>query len=375
MPTTTPTNWYEPADPDAIASPALLIYPERIKANIETLIEIAGDVQRLRPHVKTHKLPQVVKLHSEYGIHKLKCATIAEAEMVAECGVPDILLAYQPVGPNQQRLINLAQAFPGSQFGCLIDNEKTLRQMMAKVNSAEINLNIWIDLDNGNGRTGIKLGKSAEQLAKQIADAPNLTFAGLHVYDGQFAGLAIEQRIEQADNAFEAVDSMITNLANDGLDVPNVVVGGSPSFPVHALRSQVDLSPGTYSLWDAGYATICPELPFIHAGIVITRVISKPADNRICLDLGTKSIAPENPINKRVRLFAAQDVQYIKQNEEHLVIELSNADEFDVGDTLYGIPWHICPTVALHQEANAIDANGAHLGRWPIAARGRRLTY
>ena len=368
-------NWYKPNNPDAIASPALLLFPERVETNIEHLIAIAGDINRLRPHVKTHKLPQIVQMHLQRGIHKMKCATIAEAEMLATCGVADILLAYQPVGPNQRRLINLAQAYPDSQFGCLLDNETTLRQLARQLSETAVSLNIWIDIDNGNGRTGIQPGQAAENLANQISDTPQLTFTGLHIYDGHFAHLAIAVRSNQANAAFAPVQQMAQRLADDGLPVPNIVAGGSPTFPVHAQQTDVDLSPGTYTLWDMGYAARCPELPFLHAAVLLCRVISKPVANRLCLDLGHKAVAAENPLENRVRFLNAPEAAFISQNEEHLVIDLPNAADFAVGDLLYGVPWHICPTVALHQEAVVVGVDGDVNGRWPILARNRRLEF
>jgi D-serine deaminase-like pyridoxal phosphate-dependent protein len=365
--------WYEPKNPQNIFSPALLIYPHRIEANIQHLIEIAGDVGRLRPHVKTHKMAEVVTMHQKYGIDKLKCATIAEAEMVASCGVRDVLLAYQAVGPTQQRLVALARRFPDTQFGCLVDNEQVLRQLTAVLSPTEVQLNVWIDVDNGNGRTGISPGSAAENLAKLISDAPQLTFAGFHVYDGQFAGYAIDTRIEKVNEAFLPVYEMVKRLEAEGVEVNNIVAGGSPTFPVHALHADIDLSPGTYVLWDAGYSTICPELPFVPAAVLLTRVVSKPTVNRLCLDLGHKAVAAENPLDKRVRFLNAPEAKYIDQKEEHLVIEVANGEDFNLGDILYGVPWHICPTVALHQEATVIDENGAVTAQWPIVARNRQL--
>jgi D-serine deaminase-like pyridoxal phosphate-dependent protein len=366
-------TWYEPKNPQNIFSPALLIYPHRIEANIQHLIEIAGNAARLRPHVKTHKMPEVVALHQKYGIGKLKCATIAEAEMVARCGIPDVLLAYQPVGPTQKRLLALATHFPETHFGCLVDNEKVLRELAAVIAQTDLQLNVWIDVDNGNGRTGIPPGLAAENLAKLITDAPRLTFAGFHVYDGQFTNYAIETRTVKATEAFAPVHEMVNHLAAEGIEVGNIVAGGSPTFPVHALNTEIDLSPGTYVLWDMGYSTHCPELPFVPAAILLTRVVSKPAANRLCLDLGHKAVAAENPLDKRVRFLNAPEARCIDQKEEHLVIELPNGEDFDVGDILYGIPWHICPTVALHQEATVIDEAGAVIAHWPVVARNRKL--
>lgn len=366
--------WYEVQNVDKIASPALLIYPHRVEQNIQQMMEIAGDVSRLRPHVKTHKLPQVVAMHQAHGINKLKCATIAEAEMLAESGVPDILLAYQPVGPNQQRLIELAQRYPQLQFGCLIDNEKTLRELAAKLSDTDVVLNVWIDIDDGNQRSGIQPGPAAENLAKLLTDTPGIHFAGLHVYDGQFGGLTPEARIAGANEAFAPVTAMVEQLEADGVAVPNIVAGGTPTFPAHAGRGGVDLSPGTYSLWDVGYSTACPDQPFLCAAVLLVRVISKPGPNRLCLDLGHKAVAAENPLDRRVRFLNAPDAQFMGQNEEHLVIELPEGHGLEVGDVLYGIPWHICPTVALHQEVNVVNEEHEFIERWPIAARGRRLT-
>ena len=119
----------------------------------------------------------------------------------------------------------------------------------------------------------------------------------------------------------------------------------------------------------------CPELPFVPAAVVMTRVVSKPGPYRLCLDLGHKAVAAENPIENRVRFLNAPEAKFIDQKEEHLVIEVPEGQDFEVGDILYGVPWHICPTVALYQEANAIDKNGAVMAKWPVVARNRRLIF
>src|SRR5262245_5627838 len=99
--------WYWVSNADEIPSPALLVYPERIEENLDLMIMMSGGVQRLRPHIKTHKLAEVTQMQLDRGVTKFKCATIAEAEMAAACGAADVLLAYQPVGPNVERLLEL----------------------------------------------------------------------------------------------------------------------------------------------------------------------------------------------------------------------------------------------------------------------------
>src|SRR4029450_411009 len=104
-----PMAWYTVENVADIPSPALLVYPDRVDQNIRRMIEIAGGAERLRPHMKTNKLREVVRMHLDRGITRFKCATIAEAEMAAAAGAPDVLLAYQPVRPKVRRLVQLAE--------------------------------------------------------------------------------------------------------------------------------------------------------------------------------------------------------------------------------------------------------------------------
>ena len=123
---TSNNNWYQIDNEQEVFSPALLVYPDRIGHNIRKMIEIAGTADQLRPHVKTHKMAEIIKLQMNHGIHKFKCATISETEMVARCGVRDILLAMQPVGPNLGRYFQLKQEFPDTKISCIADSEEVI---------------------------------------------------------------------------------------------------------------------------------------------------------------------------------------------------------------------------------------------------------
>ena len=150
------------------------------------------------------------------------------------------------------------------------------------------------------------------------------------------------------------------------------MAGGTPTFPIHAQNDSFECSPGTCVLWDFGYAEKFADLEFLIAAVVLTRVVSKPGANRLCLDLGHKAIASENP-PPRVQFLNLPDATAISHSEEHLVVESAQAHRFAVGDCLYGVPRHICPTVALHSEAVVIN-HGMATERWRVTARERRLT-
>jgi D-serine deaminase-like pyridoxal phosphate-dependent protein len=125
-------------------------------------------------------------------------------------------------------------------------------------------------------------------------------------------------------------------------------------------------------LWDAGYAAKLPDLEFQNAAVLLTRVVSRPAPNRLCLDLGHKAVASEMP-HPRVMFPELSDARAVGHNEEHLVLETDRAAKFPVGSVLYGLPWHICPTVALHDRVQVVR-DGRITEEWTVTARARRLS-
>src|SRR5215831_18900308 len=356
-------SWHKVTNAREIASPALLVYPDRIEENIRRMLAIAGAAELLRPHVKTHKLAELVRMQITHGITKYKCATITEAEMTAGCGARDVLLAYQPVGPNVDRFVRLIKAFPNTKFSTIADDAETLRCLSAAASDATRQIEVFLDIDCGMHRSGVAPGPAATELYRLINKLPALNAGGLHAYDGHIHDRDPAERLKTCETAFASVQALRIELANIAdpssssnalgrLGQPDltVVAGGTPTFPIHARRKDVECSPGTCILWDAGYRTKLPDLPFLPAALLLTRVVSKPGGNRLCLDLGHKAVASENP-HPRVEFLELPDAKAIMHREEQLVIETARADQFVVGACLYGSPWHICPTVALHSEA------------------------
>ncbi len=141
---------------------------------------------------------------------------------------------------------------------------------------------------------------------------------------------------------------------------------------MHAARRDVQCSPGTVALWDASYAGKLPDLDFSPAAVLLTRVVSKPGGNRLCLDLGHKAVASEMP-HPRVVFPDLPDAQFVTHSEEHLVLESEAGRRLAVGDALLGVPWHVCPTVALHAEGVLIEG-GKVKGQSRIDARVRKIT-
>lgn len=364
-------NWYEVTDTSEIDSPALLVYPQRVAENIRILKGFVDHVEQLRPHVKTHKSPEITQMLIKAGITKFKCATIAEAEMLASNGALDVLLAHQPVGPKVTRLLALIEKYPNTQFSFIYDEAATAQRVSEAAIERKLKVHAWIDLNIGMNRTGIT-PNAAFDLYKRTASLDGIVVVGLHAYDGHLREPELETRRRQCNDGYAPVERLQEQVHQfDGRKL-TIVAGGTPSFPIHAQRSDVECSPGTFIYWDKGYQAILKEQPFLIAAIVLTRVISIPTPDTICVDLGHKGIASENPIDKRVYFLNALGLTPIAHSEEHLVLKTEEPHHFQVGDVLYGIPHHICPTVNLYDSPYAVVDQKVN-ARWQTTARSRKI--
>lgn len=365
-------EWFHINNIWEIDSPALMIYPERVKENIRVLSSMIDNPERLRPHVKTHKTREAASLLMEAGIRKFKCATIAEAEMLGMVEAPDVLLAYQPAGPKLRRFISLIEKYPHTRFSCLVDNPVSAGDIAHAAFESEMTIPLYIDLNVGMNRTGIAPGEAAE-LYKECAGMQGIRPVGLHAYDGHIRTKDLQQRTEDCNAAFTPVEHAQSTLTSQGFDEPIIVAGSSPAFPIHAKRKNTECSPGTFIYWDKGYETLCPEQQFLPAALVITRVISLPGETKLCLDLGHKSIAAENELSNRVYFLNAPELKFISQSEEHLVVETNEGHSYKIGDVFYGLPFHICPTCALYERGLTVEDNEVS-GEWKIIGRDRKIT-
>jgi D-serine deaminase-like pyridoxal phosphate-dependent protein len=365
-------SWYRVGNAAGLNSPSLLLYHDRIEHNILKMINIAGSADRLRPHVKTHKIPEIIRLQMRFGINKFKCATIAEAEMTASCGANDVLLAVQPVGPNLGRLVRLIREFPGTSFSCIADCSDVIVALSEAAVSNGLTIPVWLDINNGMNRTGISPGSKAEKLYQLIHESAGLLADGLHVYDGHIHEHEYQVREKMCNDAFARVEMLEEKLTSLTGSPPKIVAGGSPTFPIHAKRAGVETSPGTTILWDYNYSQSFRDLGFLNAAVLLARVVSKPAKGLVCIDLGHKAVGSEMP-QPRVWFPGLGDFRIMSHNEEHMVIMTELASVLCPGDEVYGIPFHICPTVDRYDAVSVVKEGNAS-ETWYVTARKRRIT-
>ncbi len=365
-------EWYTVNNVETIPSPALLVYPERIEENIRTMISMAGGFTRLRPHIKTHKTAEIVQMQQRHGIQKFKCATVAEAELLGNCGAKDVLLAMQPVAVNIDRFFSLMKRFPETYFSTLVDNLAHFKVLATSAENEHTRISLYMDINNGMDRTGCPPDETAVALYRAMEEHSHVTASGIHVYDGHIRDSDIAERKARCDAAYESVTDLINTIKNEGITVPHVVAGGSPSFPIHSKRPHVESSPGTTLLWDVRYGDLFPDMHFLHAAVLLVRVISKPGKDLLCFDLGHKWVAPEMGF-PRVKLLGLEGSEQVGHSEEHLIVKTQKANEYAVGDALYALPIHICPTAAKYKEVRTISDH-EQTGTWEVVARDQRMT-
>jgi len=351
-----------------IESPGLIVYPNIVAKNIAYVLSLVdNNPHRLRPHIKTHKTQEVNDMMLQACIYKFKCATIAEAELLALSKAQDVLLSMQPTGTTLGRLIKLIQNYPNTQFSCLLDDLEAATEIQDHCIQENIHLNVFIDLNVGMHRTGI-LPDEASLLIDYIDSASNLSLKGLHAYDGHIRDEDIETRKQHAFVDLRSFRKLVAELDRE----LELVVGGTPSFLIHCQNPNYVCSPGTFVFFDAGYAKLYPANSIEFAVEIVARIISKPSPTTICLDLGHKSVAPENPIQNRVRFIDHPAWNLISQSEEHGIVEVGIDEKLTIGEVIRMIPYHICPTVALHQSLQVIE-NETCTGNWEVKARNRKI--
>lgn len=356
---------------EQIPSPALIYYRDLIEANTAEAIRIAGDAGRMWPHVKTHKMRQMIQMQMDMGIRRFKCATIAEMHLAAECGAEHILWAYPVIGPCVPQFLSLIPQYPNCTFYALEDDPDALRALSNAAATRGLCVNVLLDVNVGMNRTGIA-PEAAEDFYRAAESLPGVRLLGLHCYDGQIHDPVFDDRLRHAAQTVNAAGEIRQRLLQKGFDAEILILGGTPTFPCHAGVADAFLSPGTIFVSDSGYHSAYPDIGATPAAAILTRVVSHPADGLFTLDCGYKALSADP--NPRGVLVGFEDkCKPVLSSEEHWVFEMS-PDYRDqrppIGSVQYVIPTHVCPTTYLY-DAAYVCSQGRLVDIWKVAARDR----
>jgi D-serine deaminase-like pyridoxal phosphate-dependent protein len=360
---------YKVTGADRIMTPALLVYPELVAANIDATLRAAGDdPDRWRPHIKTAKLAMTVRLMVKRGIRQFKCATTLELATACECGADDVLLAFSVVGANAERTLEIARQYPKTKISVLIESPV----------QAEFWLNtpigVFVDLNPGMDRTGVLPGHSG--VIEQMASLLGSQFRGLHYYDGHVSHFAENEAEKRIHEGYDTILSLVIDLERKGISVGEVITSGTPALPAAlsypGFRNSTfvhRVSPGTVVYNDLNSLKQLPAFGYEPAVLILSTVISQPADGVITCDAGHKSVSADSGV-PTCAVIGSPDLVPGKPSEEHLPIQVSNGKKSPaIGEQLYLLPKHICPSVNNFDEAYVVE-NGRVVGIEPVTARG-----
>lgn len=369
-------------------TPSVLVDLYLVEENIETLMSAfrAFPKVRVRPHQKTAKSPDFARLLIERGAAGICVAKISEAEVFVDAGINDILITSEFVGELKiERFVKLWLRAP--QVRIVIDSFlpiKHLNDALAKgkkraksdgefvhkdiKEGTRSRVDVLIDLNVGQDRTGVNNVDEAVELARVITAHENLNLIGIQGYEGHL------QHLEAAVRSVKCKDSMhkLVNAANvlkdAGYNIEVVTTGGTGTGNICATVDGItEVQPGSFIFSDVAYRN-ATDGKYKNALTVLTTVISKPSANRAIVDAGTKSLSVDmgyaEPKDKL-------DWSYRPAGDEYGIIESKTGSvDLEVGDKLELIPGHIDTTVALHDEFNVLR-KGKVEAVWPIAARGK----
>jgi D-serine deaminase-like pyridoxal phosphate-dependent protein len=365
---------YHVSDIDNVLTPALVVYPEIVDSNItQTLHLLGGNVDRWRPHIKTAKLAYTLRMLVERGCRNLKCATTLELLIACRSGAADVLLAYPAVGANARRVREIVDQFPDIGISVLAENEEQVRQWQGSP------VGVFLDINPGMNRTGIEQsqGDKVVRLVRGVKDA-GLEFRGLHYYDGQYGGLDEPDRTAAAHAGYGCLLELVNEIGHSGIRVPEVITAGTPTFPCSLTHKGLRdgefvhrVSPGTILYCDAtSLAQLPSDYGYMPAALVLTRVVSRPHNSRVTCDAGHKSVSADAGVPTCVVVGHPQ-LMPLTPSEEHLPLGSGVAMcRPQVGETLYLLPRHVCPTVNNFDFALLVR-NGQITSVEEVSARGR----
>ena len=350
-----------------IPTPAVLVDAAALQRNIDAMAAyFAARSCKLRPHFKAHKTPEIARRQLAGGqCTGITCATIGEAEVVADAGIDaEILIANEVVGPGKAaRVAALAKR---ASVIVAIDSEYGLRDLASAVHAAGAEVGALVDVNVGLPRCGVAPGEPAVALAKAIDATPGVVLRGAMGYEGHVMG--IRERPEREEKTHKSMDRLLRSvqgIRDAGLRCEIVSAGGTCTFNITgAVEGITEIQAGTYVLMDSFY--MYEDLPFELAFSILGTVLSRPRPDMLVADCGHKAATIDHG-NPPVKGVEGASVLFL--SDEHATIAVPPECALGPGDRIEMYGSHIDPTLNLHDAIYAVEDDDV-VGVWPIAGRG-----
>ena len=356
---------------EEVDTPALIVDLDAFERNLRSLVDaVAGRGVRVRAHAKTHKCPEIARRQVAAGAVGVCCQKVSEAEAMVEGGIADVLVSNEVVGAP--KLARLAELATRARIGVCVDDAANVRDVSVAARRSGATLDVYVEIDVGARRCGVAPGEAALGLAREIAGAPGLRFAGLQAYHGAAQHLrTMAERRAAIEFAAQAARDTRALIESAGIACPTVTGGGSGTFAFEIeSRAFDEIQPGSYVFMDADYAKnewAAPLPRFEHALFVLATVMSRPAAGRAVLDAGLKASSVDSGLPT---VWQRPGLRYARASDEHGVLELeAGATAPALGAKMLLVPGHCDPTVNLYDWYVCLRG-GKVEALWPITARG-----
>ncbi len=356
-----------------LETPALLIDLDILEANLARMAGYAREHGlRLRPHTKTHKIPELGRRQIALGAAGLTVAKTTEAEVMLAAEPPDLLVAYPVLG--RQKLDRLMRVAAKTRVTVSLDSEIAARGLSAAAHEAGREIGALAEMDAGLGRVGVAPGRELVALARTIDSLPGLRFEGIAFYPGH-----IKQWDAAGEAAFAELGRLLERACGElraGGLAPRIVSGGSTPtwFRSHELPELNEVRPGTYIFNDRNtmQSGAC-TLDQCAASILVT-VVSTAKPGQAIVDGGSKTFSSDLCVGGGAgfgHVLDAPRAVFQKMNEEHGYVDTRAVESaFEIGDRLRVVPNHICVAMNLHETVYGVRA-GEVERCWRVEGRGK----
>jgi D-serine deaminase-like pyridoxal phosphate-dependent protein len=359
-----------PSGPTPLAhidTPALLLDADALEANIQRMAGFFAHRHcKLRPHFKSHKCTTIAQLQMKAGAVGITCAKLGEAEVVADAGIRNILIANQIIGPL--KILRLIELCGRADPMVAVDSAENVKMLSENALAGGVRIGVLVEVDVGMGRCGVAPGQPALSLARLVDASAGLRFEGLQGYEGHCVDLRDEtERVEQTRQSLKLLVETRRLIERSGLPVNLVSGGGTGTYTITGDCEAVDeVQAGSYAAMDWWYGDIRPE--FKQAMSILTTVISRPKPNLVVIDVGRKGVGAEWGAPRVKNLPGSQVENY--GSEEHMKISIPQDSPIKIGDHIEIIPSHGCTTSNLYPEF-IVHEDGLVTDKWPIEGRGK----
>lgn len=357
-----------------LETPAVVVDLDVMERNLSRMAEYCRSKNlRLRPHTKSHKIPELAKRQLDHAAHGITVAKIGEAEVMLDAGITDVLIAYPIVGNSKAE--KLAEIATRADITVALDSVDAARAISQEANKRSASVGVLVELDVGFRRCGIANEDELLNVVQRVVDLPGLEFKGLMFFPGHFQ-VPEKERAELRIGVNEFLERAVTKLERAGISVPIVSGGSTPTArECHLFFGVNEIRPGMYIFNDRNMVGVGIAGVEDCALSVITTVVSTSVSGRAIVDGGSKTFSSDRYLAGDGKGFGIvkidPDAELEQLSEEHGHLNITRSSRrYRVGERLAIIPNHVCSTVNMHNQIYGIRGEQVET-MWEVAGRGK----